>query len=44
VPDYTLRNIEPAIWQAFKQRAAVEGRSLRWVLIELIRRYVADGL
>ena len=41
---FILRNPEPELWQAFKARAASEGRSLRWVIMELIRRYVRDGL
>lgn len=44
VPDYILRNIDPKLWQQFKARALSEGRSLRWLLMELIRRYVKEGL
>jgi plasmid stability protein len=41
---FILRNPDPDLWQAFKARAASEGRSLRWVLMELVRRYVERGL
>jgi len=44
VPDYILRNIEPKLWKQFKQRAESEGRSLRWLLLELIKRYISNGL
>jgi len=44
VPDYILRNIDPSLWDRFKERAASEGRSLRWLIFELIRRYVEKGL
>ena len=44
MPDYILRNIEPKLWKQFKQRADSEGRSLRWLILELIRRYIVDGL
>lgn len=43
VPDYILRNIEPKLWKQFKQRAASEGRPLRWVILELIKHYVKHG-
>jgi plasmid stability protein len=41
---FILRNPEPELWAAFKARAASEGRSLRWVILELVRRYVENGL
>jgi len=41
---FLLRNPDPALWAQFKARAATEGHSLRWVILELIRRYVARGL
>lgn len=41
---FILRNPDPELWEAFKLRAASEGRSLRWVILELIRRYVRTGL
>jgi len=44
VPDYILRDIDKKLWKQFKERAAVEGRSLRWVIIEMIKHYVTHGL
>jgi hypothetical protein len=41
---YIIRDTKSDLWQAFKARAAQEGRSLRWLLEELIRRYVERGL
>lgn len=41
---FILRNPDNELWTAFKARAAREGRSLRWVILELIRRYVERGL
>lgn len=44
MPDYILRNIDPKLWKQFKERAESEGRSLRWVIFALIKRYIAKGL
>lgn len=44
VADYILRNIDPKLWKQFKQRAELEGRSLRWLLLEFIKAYVTNGL
>lgn len=33
-----------SLWTAFKARVAQEGRSQRWVILELIKRYVDRGL
>jgi len=44
VPDYILRDIDTKLWKQFKERAAAEGRSLRWVIIEMIKHYVKHGL
>jgi hypothetical protein len=41
---YIIRNTSTELWQAFKARAAREGRSLRFILESLIRRYVEKGL
>ena len=41
---YIIRDTSTQLWQDFKARAAREGRSLRWLLEELIRRYVERGL
>lgn len=42
--NYILRNVEPELWASFKQRAASEGRALRWLLLEMIVYYVKRGL
>jgi hypothetical protein len=41
---FILRDPDPKLWKQFKARAASEGRTLRWVILELIRRYVEKGL
>jgi hypothetical protein len=42
---YIIRNTtDNPIWQAFQQRAAKEGRSLKWVIWTLIIYYVEKGL
>jgi plasmid stability protein len=41
---YMIRNPDPELWAAFRARAAAEGHSLRWLLLELVRRYVSAGL
>jgi plasmid stability protein len=44
IPSYIIRNADPELWHAFRARAATEGHSLRWLILELVRRYVAAGL
>jgi hypothetical protein len=44
MPDYILRNVDDSLWKRFKQRAKAEGHQLRWVLLELVQRYVKNGL
>jgi len=41
---YIIRQTDTPLWASFKQRAAAEGHSLRWVLEQLIRQYVEHGL
>lgn len=41
---YLVRNIPDALWIQVKRRAASEGRSLRWVLLALLRYFAAHGL
>ncbi len=41
---FLLRNPDPALWKHFKARATADGHTMRWILLELIRRYVRDGL
>jgi hypothetical protein len=42
--DFIIRNIDAKLWRKFKRRAITEGHTLRWVLLELIRRYAENGL
>ena len=42
-PKYTIRNIDPALWKAVKERAEFEGRPLRFVLLHLLRVYADNG-
>jgi hypothetical protein len=44
IMSFILRDPDPKLWAKFKTRAASEGRTLRWVILELIRRYVEKGL
>ena len=41
---YLLRNIPDDLWIRVKQRAALEGHPLRFILVALLERYVMDGL
>lgn len=41
--NYTLRRVEPALWDRVKERAASEGRSIRFVLITALRLYAEHG-
>jgi plasmid stability protein len=42
--NYILRKVDDTLWQSFRARAQTEGHSLRWLLLELIQRYVNGGL
>lgn len=44
MPSYILRNIDPSLWAAFKARAEQEGHPLKWVILQLLARYVKSGL
>lgn len=44
MPDYILRDIDPALWKKCKAQAAREGRPLRWVLIRALEIYAKGGL
>jgi len=44
MPSYILRNIDPELWDAAKARAEKEGHNLRWVIFQLLARYVEKGL
>jgi len=39
---YLLRNLDSSVWARAKQRAIDSGRSLRWIILQLVARY-ADG-
>ena len=41
---YTLRRIDPELWKKVKARANYEGHTVRYVLVELMKWYVAKGL
>jgi plasmid stability protein len=36
---FLVRNIPDDLWVRVKQRAAKEGRSLRWVILHLLKTY-----
>ena len=41
---YLLRDIPDDLWVRVKQRAAKDGRSLRFVIVVLLQQYVRRGL
>jgi hypothetical protein len=41
--DYALRAVDAELWKNVKARAAQEGRSIRFVLIELLKVYARHG-
>lgn len=41
---YLVRDIPDDLWIRVKRRAAKEGRSLRWIIIELLRSYASNGM
>lgn len=43
VANYRLEQIDDALWKRVKSRAAYEGRTVRFVLIELLKVYAAHG-
>jgi hypothetical protein len=44
MPYIIRKTAENPLWKQFQDRVASEGRTLNWVLWELIRRYVERGL
>jgi plasmid stability protein len=42
--NFILRKVDDTLWAAFRARAAKEGHPMRWVLMELIKAYIARGL
>jgi len=43
VAEYRLTKIDAALWRQVKARAAYEGRSIRFVVLELLRVYAKRG-
>lgn len=41
--DYALRGVDRELWTRVKTRAAAEGRSIRYVLVELLKIYARHG-
>lgn len=41
--DYILRRIDVDLWLHVKERAASEGRNVRFVLIEMLKIYAEHG-
>lgn len=44
MPYIIRKTAENPIWKQFQERVKAEGRTLNWVIWELIRRYVEHGL
>ena len=44
VTGYYLRGIPPEMWRGVKTRAAFEGRTIRFVILALLRLYAKHGL
>lgn len=42
--NYILRKVDDSLWTKFRARAEAEGRPLRWIILELIRHYVSNGM
>ena len=40
---YTLRRIDPELWKRAKAQAAYEGRTLRFVILQLLHVYAKHG-
>lgn len=40
---YLVRDIPDELWVRVKRRARSEGRSLRFIVLELLKRYAAHG-
>jgi hypothetical protein len=41
---YMIRNLDPVLWNAARDRAKAEGHNLKWVILQLIAYYVRAGL
>lgn len=40
MPNYILRNIDPALWEKVSKKADAEGRTLRGLILWLLTLYV----
>ena len=43
MPNFYLRDIDPDLWRRAKARAASEGRTMRFVLLEFLKLYARYG-
>jgi hypothetical protein len=43
VINYVIRNIDPELWKEVKAQVATEGRSIRFVLLALLKVYAEHG-
>jgi hypothetical protein len=41
---YILRNIDPDLWRETKARAALDGKPVRHILLDMLRYYADHGL
>ncbi len=37
---YVIRDCDLALWKRFRAKAKRDGRSIKWLLLDMIRRYV----
>ena len=42
--DFLIREVSLEVMEAFRAKAESEGRIMRWVAIEMIKKYVREGL
>jgi len=41
---YNLRDVPGALWRRVVRKARLDGRSIRYILITLLEKYVKEGL
>ena len=41
---YLLRDIDDKLWSAVKKRATNEGHSIKWVIVQLLTKYIKEGI
>jgi len=39
---FIIRDCDPSLWKKFKAKTKAKGHTLRWVLLDMIRRYVEE--